>query len=193
MISHPKLSVKLDTITEPFLGQLFRWRNSPEVFKWCRQNDLINAKSHHAWYERQSVDPKIRMYLIREEAGVPVGACGLTDMDFINQRAEFSLYIDPAMQGQGYGKQALRLLCWHGFHAYPLKIIWGESFEGNHAVDMFKKVGFQQEGKRRDFYFREGRHIDAILFSIKREELVLEDDQSFNVVNIRDAMKGFTF
>lgn len=173
MIIHPKLSSSLDYLYPIHEDTLHAWRNSPEVFKWCRQNDLITTEGHAKWFKNHQTDPKVKMYLIRAKKQDPAGVCGFTDIDLINQRAEFSLYIAPEKQKQGIGKDALKLLIWHGFNAYPFETIWGESFSGNPAIEMFKSIGFKQEGIRRGFYFRDGVYVDAHLFSIKREELVI--------------------
>lgn len=148
---------------------LFNWRNNPELYYWCRQNDLLDWNSHCDWFEKLGNDKSMKMYLIGNSEE-PLGVCGLTDINLINQRAEFSLYIAPEFQGHGYGTKALITLISHGFSNYPLNVIWGESFSGNPAIDMFKRIGLKQEGTRRDFYFRDGKFIDAYLFSIKRNE-----------------------
>lgn len=173
MISHPKLATKLDVISPEDSETLRHWRNDPTIFKWCRQNDLLTESKHSAWMSQHPMSERIKMYLIVNESDIPVGVCGLTDFDLINQRAEFSLYIGPEHQGKGYGEDALKLLCYHGFNAYPLNVIWGESFEGNPALSIFERIGFKNEGVRRDFYFRNGKHINAVLFSIKRDEFDL--------------------
>lgn len=100
----------------------------------------------------------------------PTGVCGLTSIDRVNQRAEFSLYIAPGDQGQGVGEKALKTLCKHGFNNLNLNSIWGESYVGNPAIHMFEKIGFKPEGKRRQHYFRDGKFIDAHIFSLLRSE-----------------------
>lgn len=173
MISHKKIKgLSLDTIDDWIAPVLRSWRNSPEVFKWCRQNDLITQSSHNKWLTNHVQDDTIKMYLIKD-GSTPIGVCGLTDMDLVNQRAEFSLYIAPDYQSQGYGKSALRLLLWHSFNTYPYHTIWGEVFDGNHALSVFGAIGFKKEGLRRDFYYRDGKFIDAHIISIKRDEFKL--------------------
>lgn len=171
MINHPNIQgVSLEIIKASDFSKLLVWRNNPRIFKWCRQNDLIDEAQHSKWFDSHADDKSIKMYAIHDEAQT-VGVCGLTSIDLVNQRAEFSLYIAPEHHGRGLGERGLKLLLWHGFNAYPLNIIWGESFDGNRAIDTFKRVGFKQEGVRRDFYFRDGKFIDAHLFSIKRDEV----------------------
>ena len=174
MINHPQIpKVALDAVTYEMKHLMFKWRNNYDIFKWCRQNDLISEMHHEDWFEKHQHDTSIKMYIVldAENAYKPVGVCGLTGIDLVNQRAEFSLYISPDSQKSGLGKEALKLLCWHGFNAYPLHIIWGESFALNPALDMFTKIGFKTEGVRRDFYYREGKHINATMFSMKKDEL----------------------
>lgn len=176
MISLPNSKVSLFPLMEQHLNDMFLWRNDESVRKWCRQNDLIDMDHHQSWFIKQSQDKSIKMYAIHLNetlGGSFIGVCGLTSIDLINQRAEFSLYIDPKQQSRGYGEDALKLLCHHGFKSYPLNIIWGESFDANPATKFFQKIGFKPDGTRREHYFRDGKFIDAHLFSLKRGELAV--------------------
>jgi len=117
----------------------------------------------------------VKMFLIMAPVGEidhveAVGVCGLTNIDQVNQSAEFSLYIDPAMHRKGYGKAALTTLLKVGFEHLNLNHIWGETFDGNPAMGMFASLGMKKEGTRRQFYYRDGKHIDCHLVSILRDE-----------------------
>ena len=158
------------TFIEKSVGvRLNGMRNLPAIRDWCRQTGLIDEFQQAKWLEKISIDPKIRMYSICRGDKV-VGVCGLTDIDHLNQRAEFSLYIFPKQQKQGYAKVALHLLLAHGFGELNLRTIWGETFVGNPAMKLFQAMGFQLEGRRRNFYFKNGRFLDADLISMTREE-----------------------
>jgi RimJ/RimL family protein N-acetyltransferase len=159
--------VALGPIEPQHLELMRSWRNNYAVFEWCRQFDVISPQAQQAWFEKISADPTIRMYLVWPEKGEkPVGVCGLTSIDTVNRRAEFSLYIAPDCRGNGYGEMALRTLVSHGFSSFGLYNIWGESFDGNPAMSLFLRVGFKKEGTRRAFYFRKGQYIDAHLVSL---------------------------
>jgi len=168
--------IRLRGLIADDLGYMFEWRNDPRINHWTRQNDVISSASHKAWFERQAHDPKIKMYAIdsgcvgKHWQAPILGVCGLTDIDLINRRAEFSLYIGPEYHGNGYGEAALRLLLEKGFKTYGLNSIWGETFDGNPAAKMVEKIGFKKEGTRRAFYFRDGKFIDAHLYSILNSE-----------------------
>jgi RimJ/RimL family protein N-acetyltransferase len=149
-------------------------RNKEEIRKWCRQIGLIDDTQQDAWHKKISSDPTIRMYAIKDiEASNNriVGVCGLTDIDHVNQRAEFSCYIFPDQHRKGYASEALLVLFQHGFNDLNLNMIWGETFEDNPAYYLFKyKLHMTEEGIRRNFYFKNGRFINAYLLSISRKE-----------------------
>lgn len=167
------LGVTLRTIEEDDLPRLRAWRNDPKIWYWCRQYDAISQADQRAWFEKQSTDPAIRMYVVEGNNEVR-GVCGLTSVDHVNRRAEFSLYIAPSHQKLGYAEKALKTLCLHGFRNLNLNCIWGESFDGNPAIKMFEKLGFKKEGSRREFYFRDGRYIPAHLCSLLARECTFD-------------------
>jgi RimJ/RimL family protein N-acetyltransferase len=168
MIDHGH-GVLLGPVDRTMLPKLRGWRNSYRVWRWCRQNDLISDVDQERWFEAQSKDPSIKMYAIWEDDKM-VGVCGLTSIDLYNRRAEFSLYVAPEYQGNGYGERALKTLFSHGFKTLGLNLIWGETFQGNRAAELFREIGLKHEGVRRQFYFREGQFWDTDLFSMTAVE-----------------------
>jgi [ribosomal protein S5]-alanine N-acetyltransferase len=164
--------VALGPISDTIAELLRLWRNDPKIYKWCRQVGPLEKFEHAAWLKSlEAGRPDVKMFSIIVE-NASVGACGLTSIDWINRRAEFSLYIAPEDQRKGYARAALKTLLKHGFESLNLHLIWGETFDGNPAAKMFEALGFRKEGTRREFYFKEGRYIDAHLYSVKREEVV---------------------
>lgn len=168
----------LGPLDSVYMAQAREWRNDPRIYKTCRQHDLIADYDQCEWYERQRKDPSVKMYAIMYSGydsgkfDALVGVCGLTSIDYVNSRAEFSLYVGPNHQGNGIGANALKTLLKHGFDNLNLHLIWGETFDGNPAARTFEKLGFKHEGTRREFYFKNGRYIDAHLYSVKRDEVV---------------------
>lgn len=166
--------MELRRIKKEDLTQLFNMRNDPEIYRWCRQHDVLHFQNHLDWYEKQAKDQTMSMYAIEVEDHLyensVVGICGLTSIDYICRRAEFSLYIGEEYQGRGYGRKALKELLSKGFDDYNLNLIWGETFQENPAAFLFEKIGMKHEGSRRQFYYKDGKYIDANLYSITRDE-----------------------
>lgn len=136
------------------------WRNHKQIRRWCRQHTLISEAEHNDWLRRQHEDPTIKMFGISKK-GTALGVCGFTSIDRQNRHAEFSLYIEPGKAGSGYGEKALRTLVNHGFRDWGFNRIWGEVFAGNPALQIFRDVGFHDEGLLRQAYFREGAFVNA--------------------------------
>ena len=165
------LGVKLDALNERSKDELRAWRNNPLIWRWTRQNDLISELAHKRWFDTDH--PSIRMYLLVDsKSGVVVGVTGLTSIDLWNRHAEFSLYIEPGLQRRGYGEMALKTLFYHGFKNMSLRSIWGETFENNPARKLFKKLGMSEDGKRRQFYWKDGRYWDAVIISVTAHEFL---------------------
>jgi RimJ/RimL family protein N-acetyltransferase len=158
-------------LTRSIPQDALKWRNDPRVYRWCRQHSPISEAHHTAWLKRIEDDPTLEMFGVHVAMKGPVGVCGLTSIDRVNQKAEFSLYIASDHQGKGYGEKALYTLTRHGHEAFNIVRIWGESFDGNPAIRMFERLGYKYEGALRKAYFREGRFIDSHIYSCLRGEL----------------------
>ena len=101
-----------------------------------------------------------------------VGVCGLTSIDMTHRKAEFSFYIAPEYQGQGYASNALRALLKYAFDELGLNIVWGEVIDENPALALFERLGFKREGSCRERYFKEGKIWDSHMISVKKDEVV---------------------
>ena len=152
--------------------KLVEWRNEFEVRRWCRQVGLLSDRDHQKWLDAQNDTPTIRMFVIAIEGYGDVGVCGLTGIDLLNRRAEFSLYINTKDRRRGCARAALLSLLAFGFNDLNLNRIWGETFEGNPALNLFDTIGFEREGVRKEFYYRAGHYIDCTLVSIGRDQFM---------------------
>lgn len=159
----------LKPISRSNLETLRNWRNSWEIRKWCRQVGFISELDQELWYQRQNDDRTIKMFEIHSIDSL-VGVAGFTSIDHIHRRAEFSLYIGTEHQRKGYARDGLKLLIELGFDELNLNLIWGECFSGNPALQLFKELGFHEDGVRSQFYFKDGKLIDAHLVSLLRSE-----------------------
>ena len=163
--------IDLDAIRASDLGAMFLWRNDPLIWQWCRQESLISWESHINWFNGLVKRDDVRMFAIRRKGDKQLlGVCGLTDINKTHQRAEFSCYVGPEHHRKGYATAALETLFTHGFTALNLHMIWGETFFENPAGDCFDRIGMHFDGLRRDHYFKNGKFLNAKLYSVRRDE-----------------------
>lgn len=170
--------VQLGALEHGHVERIRKWRNDAKIYKWTRQFEPITHMHHMKWYESLCGDPSRKMMLVskKDAAGgeLVLGVAGLTDVDYVNRHAEFSLYIDPKQQRKGYGEAALKTLFDYGFRVLNLNKIYGETFSNNvDAIACFRKIGMDLVGTRSSHYFRDGEWLNAIMFEI------FEDHESF--------------
>ncbi|MGC7100160.1 GNAT family N-acetyltransferase [Amycolatopsis lurida] len=80
---------------------------------------------------------------------------------------------EAEFRGGGYGTDAIRVLCRYGFDAMRLHGIslWVVA-ENTGACHVYRKLGFVEEGRQRERFFRDGRWHDMILMSVLEGELI---------------------
>lgn len=162
-------SVELKEITEIDIETLRMWRNDPAIYNWCRQTGLIMEANQQKWFEKIAFDNSIQMFGVHDNLSL-IGVVGLTDIDYIHSKAEFSIYIAPKYQGKGHGESALKCLFDFGFKDMGLNRIWGETYQGNIGLKLYPKLGFKQEGHLKKTYYKKGEFVDSFIFAILKEE-----------------------
>lgn len=161
--------INLRRIKEDDLPKLYEWRNDPAIYKLCRQFEPLHEIGHFAWYKKQADDPSISMYIAYDAKNM-LGVCGFTSIDRHNRRAEFSCYVGPEFQKNGFGRAILKTLFNHGFMAYGFNTIWGETFGDNPAAVLFEKIGLRHSGTMSEHYFRDGKFVDTKLYQAKASQ-----------------------
>ena len=164
--------VYLSAVSQVNLEVIRHFRNHPDLRKWFRQNTDLSEIENIRYWDRVWSGQEHKFFEVREEGELGLyGVAGLTYIDRQNSRAEFSLWIMPDEQGKGRGTAALKTLFDHGFDDLNLHLIYGETFDGNPALDLFvKKLHMRYDGMRQEFYFKNGRYIDAHIISLTREQ-----------------------
>ena len=155
-------------------GPYVSWFNDPEV---CLGN------SHHVFpYTREAALDFIRyarrartelvLAMIVRESGRHIGNIALQSIHPIYHSAELSLVIgDKDCWGQGYGKEAARLICQHGFAELNLARISCGTFASNRGMrQLALSLGMKVEGRRRQAAFKQGRYLDVIEYGLLRRE-----------------------
>lgn len=161
---------------QPFLQNQARWRNDSLV--WTREINPTTALQQQDFFQHLPRTSRYFVILTKDHKNEPliVGLCGLTGIDQIHRKAEFSLLIGTEHRKKGYGSQALILLLNFGFESLGLNLIFGETFSyprdfgTNPGAKAYEKLGFKLDGVLRKRYKKYGQWVDALIYSILREE-----------------------
>lgn len=110
-------------------------------------------------------------FAVENEAGAFIGRCGLIRLDWKNRVAELGMMIGAPYQHQGYGSEALMLLCRFCFAQLNLNRLVVRVFAGHGAaIRCYEKAGFQREGLLREEVFRDGRYQDVLVMGLLQRE-----------------------
>jgi RimJ/RimL family protein N-acetyltransferase len=110
--------------------------------------------------------------IVAREGEELLGNCGLHNIDQISRSAEVGIFIgEDSRRGEGYGTEALRLLCDYGFYILNLRSIQLRTYAYNErAVACYKKAGFKEAGRFRKAHFYGGQYHDLLLMDILPED-----------------------
>jgi len=94
-----------------------------------------------------------------------VGLIDLFDFDPKNRRAGIGIVVLEAdKRNKGIGKEAIELLCKYAFSVLNLRQLFANVGEDNKAsIHLFKKIGFEIVGVKKDWILSEGTFKNEIL------------------------------
>ncbi len=124
------------------------------------------------WFDNLVRDHRKLFSIIVREGQRMIGNVGFNTVDARKQLAEVGIAIgDKAAWGQGYGSEALRLLCDYGFTFLNLRTIylWYTEFNAR-GRQAYLKAGFRDAGRIRGGDPFDGVRYDRVLMDITRED-----------------------
>jgi RimJ/RimL family protein N-acetyltransferase len=107
-----------------------------------------------------------------EADGVVIGNCGLRDFSEAHRTCELGISIgDKAYWGQGYGRDALRLLVDYAFRYRNMRKVFLRVWANNErGIRAYRAVGFVEEGRLRRHVWSVGQYVDLVYMGILRDE-----------------------
>ena len=175
--------IELAPLSHNDLATLQRFRNSPEVYEHVRERRLLTMEDMEKWWEMLAADrgQTVRMFAVKIPSahdlgatwpdGQPapafdlIGCAGLTSIDWINRRAELSVYTVPSK----HEIDAARLVIAHAFDVLGLHRIEAETIT-QERTDLCKALGFTCEGPRVKSYWRNGKFVDSMCWGLLARE-----------------------
>lgn len=140
---------------------IIRWRNSENVKQYFIYQGELTRESHLRWMETK-VKPGdvIQFMIIEKNTDRSVGSVYLRDVDRVNRKAEYGIFIgEDDARGKGYGSSAAKLILEYAFETEKLHRIYLRAFADNErALSSYKKVGFELEGILVDDVYVRGQY-----------------------------------
>lgn len=167
--------IKLRALTMGDLPQTLAWRNQDDIMDLYASHPFpINQEMEQKWYDRilTSNIPVTPFGVEIAESKKLIGITILHGIDLINRSAGLAILIgDNNERGKGYSREALFLTLEFGFMRLGLHRIWLKVRSDNTvAYNLYKRIGFHEEGLLRDDVFKNGSYKDMAVLSILDSE-----------------------
>ncbi|MBV9159691.1 MAG: GNAT family N-acetyltransferase [Candidatus Kaiserbacteria bacterium] len=156
-------------IDGPYLG----WLNDSEVCRYNSHGEVEYTKEMAREYvERVTDSPEYLVLAILTKAGKHIGNISLQEINARNRAAEFAILLgDKDYWGKGFAKEASLLIIRYGFERLDLhRIYCGTSIENAAMQKLAHSLGFQEEGRRREAFFKRGAFTDVVEYGLLKSE-----------------------
>lgn len=175
--------VTLRAIEIDDLDSLNRWSNSPELWKnlagWHfpysklnTENWILNINNNNSTNQIFAIDTI--------EHGL-IGTASLKNIDWKNRNAFHGMMLgDVETRGKGYALDTVMALMRYAFEELGLNRLDGCMIAYNKRSISFytKKCGWQVEGTRKNWFFKNGSYHDQIIVGITREQYEKHCDET---------------
>ena len=124
------------------------------------------------WYlTRNDQDDRLDLAVVDRRSGECVGEAVLNEWEPENASCNFRILIGPGGRDRGLGTEATRLILGHAFESLGLHRVSLEVYAFNpRGRRAYEKVGFVEEGVRRDALRFDGAFVDSVLMSVLAPE-----------------------
>lgn len=164
-------SISLRPITEQDVSGNYRgWLNDPEVTAYnshgrfpMTPEKLINYVNYSS-----SSPNALLLAVVDNTNDVHIGNISLQDISWVDRSAEIAFLLgERGFWGKGVMFEAGKILINHGFKVLNLHRIYCGTSEQNLGMQkLAKKLGFSQEGIRKQAIFKNGKYLDVIEYGI---------------------------
>lgn len=151
------------------LEQVLHWRNHPDIRQYMYNQGIISPDEHLQWFIHTELNPLKHCFIFEKEQE-PCGYISIDQYSWGNI-ADWGFYIAPdAPKGTGMalGKTAID----YCFNTLKLDKLHGEVIDYNtRSIDYHKRLGFTEEGLRKNYYRNHHRCYDILFFGLQREQV----------------------
>jgi diamine N-acetyltransferase len=167
--------VTLRAVERADLPAIHTVRNDPEVEGRVFAAPLSHSLGElEAQFDAEAAKPASErddIVFAIETNGSVIGRIILFDADAVSGTIRLGIAIAQDHQGRGLGTEAVDLALSYVFRDLGVRKAWLDVLADNpQAIASYRKSGFIEEGRLRVHYWHDGKHRDAIVMGILRDE-----------------------
>lgn len=153
---------------------LHKWSNDPELWGllggWHFPYSHESTQKWIAGINHRNMDSQV---FCIEAAGLGlIGTANLFDIDWKNRHAEHGMMLgDKEARGKGYGIDTIMALMRYAFDEMGMvRLDSGMVSLNERSMNFYtKSCGWEIEGRKKNWYYRNGRYYDLIMIGITQE------------------------
>lgn len=152
------------------------WRRNKELIDFLgAPYRFINPDVDGLWFENymKNRNTSVRCAIVEVENNDNIlGIVSLVNINYINKSAEFHIMIgENKNQNKGIGYFATKEILKHAFNDLNLERIELSVLQENErAINLYKKIGFVEEGCKRNSVYKNGKYVNMIIMAILKDE-----------------------
>lgn len=147
------------------------WRNSPDVARYMYTDHWITEEEHERWFQNALNDPRRKYWIIMYQREA-IGLVNLYDIDEKNRRCFWGLYISSEnTRSKGLGVYIEYNVMRYVFDDLEYNKLCCEALSSNtRAINLYKSLGFQEEGFYRQHILKNGEYANVVALAILKNE-----------------------
>lgn len=162
--------IGLRTLEKEDLEFIHTLNNNADIMSYWFAEAYKSLAELKDLYDKNISNPHERRFILKK-GNERLGLVELVGIDPIHRKAEFTIMIDPAQQGNGYAGRATRLAMNYAFATLNLHKLYLVVDQINEkAIHIYKKAGFQVEAELKDEYFVNGAYHNAVIMCMFQED-----------------------
>jgi RimJ/RimL family protein N-acetyltransferase len=156
------------------LGSWYKWFNDPEVTEFEDKKIFANTyekqKDYFEYLRKSQTD--VVLAIARKDNDQHIGNIGLHKIDYIHRRAEVGIVIgEKDCWGKGYASRSVECIRDYAFNVLNLHRLTALIMKGNESsYKVFTKYGFKEEGVLRNYFYKNGKYLDAHIVGCVRDD-----------------------
>ncbi|MGH3507180.1 MAG: GNAT family N-acetyltransferase, partial [Nocardioidaceae bacterium] len=174
--------VYLRSMLESDLDQLVEWWSDPTTMIFMsaafrpRPDEPIREQLRQ--WSANSSPSGVGFSVVRRADNALVGRVALWGAEPPVPSATLGIYVAPEAQGQRLGADAMRVIVRFGFEEMGLhRVQLGVYSFNTRAIAAYEKLGFVEEGRRREVALHGGEYHDEVIMAILASEYAAGRDQ----------------
>lgn len=152
--------------------KVLHWRNDKDIRTWMYNDHEISIEEHNGFIENLRVDFKNSYWLVKHKEYGDLGVIYLNKIDLKNKNAYLGIYGNPENDVKGKGSMLGKAILTLAFDKLSLHSLKLEVIKDNErALNLYRKLGFSEEGKLREYIFKDDEWKDVIVMGLVNENI----------------------